>query len=460
MMKDTLYQIAHANNNLLYIDLATRKSYGIEDLPQLVLKHHKKSVVFAYLDNSIKSIGIFWAVMKSQHTLALLPPNMSIDLKEQLEKIYNPNFIFDFTREEIPYYDLEKENNIRFFKRTYPYDYEINSKIKLLLSTSGSTGSPKFVKLSERNMISNAFSIASYLPITSTDITPLNLPIHYSYGLSVLTSNSINGGIIICGNEDVLQKTFWENLQIYGYTSLAGVPFIYEMLDRIGFTKNKYSSIKYLTQAGGKLKDGLAKKYAKYCNESGISFFVMYGQTEATARMSYLEPEYVLDKTGSIGKAIPGGKFSIDSNSGELLYQGENVFGGYVDQPKDLTYFVQPEKLCTGDLAVVDSEGFYYITGRLKRFVKLFGIRINLDEVETLVDKVMGQTVKCIGINDKLLVVLFDNINMPIDSVIKFISEELKLHLSVIRKQWVAEFPLTHNGKVNYKALTEEYGAI
>jgi acyl-CoA synthetase (AMP-forming)/AMP-acid ligase II len=229
------------------------------------------------------------------------------------------------------------------------------------------------------------------------------------------------------------------------------------MLNKIGFTKKKYPSLKYLTQAGGKLQDHLLKNYADYSRDNNIDFYVMYGQTEATARMSYLEPSKLFEKLGSIGKPIPGGKFIIDEETSELCYEGENVFGGYVNSPTDLINYEQPRVLKTGDLVKQDDDGFYFVIGRLKRFVKLFGSRINLDEVETLIAKHTKYVVKCIGISDKFLVVFYDDSKVSTQIISHFITDQLKLHVSVIKNIFVEDFPLTDNGKVNYKELLSLY---
>jgi long-subunit acyl-CoA synthetase (AMP-forming) len=418
---------------------------------------NKKALFFVYIDNSINSIEIFWSLMQSSHCFAMLPINLSEGLKINLEKCYNPKWIYDPLRTSINGYKQFENRGVSFFELIKENNQLIHEDIKILLSTSGTTGSPKFVKLSENNLISNAQSITKYLPINETGITPLNLPIFYSYGLSILTSNSINGGRIVCTNEDVMQKSFWDSFNKFGYTSMAGVPFMYEMLYRIGFTKKQYPSLKYLTQAGGKLQDSLLVNYANYSRENNVDFYVMYGQTEATARISYLEPNKLFDKLGSIGKPIPGGGFSIDEESGELFYQGENIFGGYVNSPEGLETFEQPKILATGDLAFKDEDGFYFIKGRLKRFVKLFGYRINLDEVETLIANHTKYIVKCIGVDDKYLVVFHDDTNLPIKIINQFITDQLKLHASVIKNIYLDKYPLTDNGKINYKELLKIY---
>lgn len=453
-----LYDNALLNSSLEFIDAENGKMFLLSELSNLNFNHDSNALVFAYLDNSIESICVFWSLMRSNHCIALLSPSISNHFKEELEFLYKPIFIFDKTREELTEYNKIVEKEIFYFKAKTIFEKKIDGQIKILLSTSGSTGSPKFVKLSEENLISNAQSICNYLPIQESDVTPLNLPIYYSYGLSILTSNSLKGGRIICSNDDLMKKEFWENFHKYGYTSFGGVPFVYEMLDRIGFTKKDYSSLRYFTQAGGKLQDILVKKYAEYAQKNDQKFYVMYGQTEATARMSYLPPEEILNKIGSIGKPIYNGSFEIDPNSSELYYKGPNIYGGYVESPNDLTFFFQPSKLMTGDVARVDSDGFYFITGRIKRFAKIFGNRINLDEIESILYKNFKQDFKCVCYNDKELLIFTDVIDNDLLVAKDYISKELKLHVSVIKTKFIENIPLTVNGKVDYKELINIYG--
>ena len=443
------------NNSLCFIDDEDNgKEISAINFEFINFPNEKKNVVFLYLDNSFLSIKILFSFFKTDHVITLLSPDLNENFKLELESIYKPLYIYDKNRLNILNYSHDK---IIFFRRNNELLIDIHPSIKILLSTSGTTGSPKFVKLSEKNLLSNAISIASYLPITITDITPLNLPIYYSYGLSVLTSNAIIGGRIVCSNTDILNKDFWNKFQSYGYTSISGVPFVYEMLDRIGFTKKKYPSLKYLTQAGGKLQDSLVKKYCDYSLINNISFYVMYGQTEATARIAFLPPSQLINKIGSIGIPIPNGQLRIDEFNNELCYSGPNVFGGYVNSLKDLVQYEQIDELRSGDLAVVDSDGFYYITGRLKRFVKIFGSRINLDELESIITNKSEKSIKCTGYKDLYILLFTNEDNVDFKELINFISLKLKLHFSVFKSIQLEDYPLTSNGKLDYKKVIRIY---
>ena len=211
-----LISLITANKNLQYIDPGTGEVLRFDQLifsPEHITAGEKK-LAFLYLDNSVHSITAFWNFYNSNHAIALLSHNLRPEFKQSLESIYRPYFIVDQKRSEIENYDSQKINSSVEIFRCIEYDEQkINPEVKLLLSTSGTTGSPKFAKISEKNLVSNATSILGYLPICASDVTPLNLPIHYSYGLSVLITNSLAGGKIICTTKDVLQKEFWNDFE-------------------------------------------------------------------------------------------------------------------------------------------------------------------------------------------------------------------------------------------------------
>ena len=457
-MEKTLFEHILKNKNLSFLDVDNNKSFSLSDANTLQFpkKLLAKSLIFLYLDNSLSSVKTLLAGYKSKHTLALLSNNLNVAYKENLENIYKPSIIFDSNRTMIEgYEDIENSTGI-FFYSNKTDKIVINKNVKLLLSTSGSTGTPKFVKLSEDNIISNAMSIIDYLPIDESDTVPLNLPIYYSYGLSIFNTNSIRAGKIICTNKDVMSKDFWSDFTKYQYSTIAGVPYLYEILNRIGFTKKKLPSLRYLTQAGGKLGENLIKIFSDFSSDNNIKLYVMYGQTEATARMSYLPPDKLSTKLGSVGIPIKNGKFLIDEDSNELIYTGPNVFGGYADSKKDLESFSKNNFLRTGDIGFKDNDGFVYITGRIKRMIKITGIRINLDEVEKFLNfNFEEDNFLCTGEEDKKILVYYLNKNLDKDKVVKYLKEKIGLHHSNIILKQIDEVPLTINGKINYAQLTK-----
>ncbi len=331
----------------------------------------------------------------------------------------------------------------------------------LLLSTSGSTGSKKFVRISYENLEANTKSIINYLSIKSTDITITNLPLHYSFGLSVLNTHLYSGAKVIFTNHSVIQKEFWDLVKEHRVTNLFGVPYTFEILDKIRFFRMDLPNIRLIAQAGGKLNILLQDKYVDFCSQKGIEYYTMYGQTEATARMSYVPPIMSLVKKGSIGIPIPDGRFELRDASnqivndaetvGELVYCGPNVSLGYASTRRDL---YNPDEnsgvLYTGDLAKFDNEGYYYIVGRKNRFLKLYGNRISLEDLE---DKLfnLGIEAVCGGVDDNLTTYITDF--SKIEFVKKWLSKITLIHSSAFEVKFIQKIPRNISGKILYTEL-------
>ena len=342
---------------------------------------------------------------------------------------------------------------------------KVNDQLQMLLTTSGSTGSSKFVRLSRDNLIANAASIIEYLQICAEDVAPMILPYSYSFGLSIINTHLLAGASIIVSKLTPLSKDFWELVQQKRITSLSGVPYTFEMLKRIKFERFELNSIRYLSQAGGKMtKEGL-DYLRKVSMEKGWRCFVMYGQTEATARMSYLPAECFDLKLGCIGRPVPGGNFSIIDVAGnnikssfiqgELVYTGANVAMGYATGKEDLTRGDDWNgTLQTGDIGYRDEQGFYYITGRLKRFIKIFGNRVSLDEVEVLLQTAFSDCeFICLGYDDCLKISYKGEVSR--DELVAYVSRQLGIHRSAIKCNEITEIPRLSNGKVNYGSFIQ-----
>jgi long-chain acyl-CoA synthetase len=338
----------------------------------------------------------------------------------------------------------------------------------LLLTTSGSTGSPKFVRISYNNLISNAKSILDYLEITSAEIPITTLQPTYSYGLSVIHSHMLAGATIAVTNKGFFDRDFWNFLKTVEATSFGGVPYHYEMLKKLRFTKMKLSSLKTLTQAGGRMDYSLTKEFATHCQINNMRFFTMYGQTEATARMSYLPSDKSICKAGSIGKPIPGGRFWLETDHGsvidqedtigELIYHGPNVSMGYAYDYNDLALGDNLNGvLRTGDLAKRDLDGYYYITGRRTRFIKLFGNRVNLQDIESYLTEA-GYAAFCAGEDDCLEVYLEDK-NQTYASCIKnLVLKYLQVAPLGVKIYSIGAIPRNSTGKVCYSDLKPIFG--
>jgi acyl-coenzyme A synthetase/AMP-(fatty) acid ligase len=234
----------------------------------------------------------------------------------------------------------------------------------------------------------------------------------YCYGLSVINSYLLRGASVVLTTRSVADPAFWDLFREVGATSLAGVPYTFDLLDRLGFEWMRLPSLRYVTQAGGRLAPDRVRRYAELGRRDGWEFFVMYGQTEATARMAYLPPRLVTSHPRAIGLAIPDGSFRLapvpghpEPDTGELVYDGPNVMLGYAETAADLSLGRTTTELHTGDLARRTAAGLYEIVGRRSGFVKVFGLRIDLQQVETALER-RGLVAACAGEDGELVVVL------------------------------------------------------
>jgi acyl-coenzyme A synthetase/AMP-(fatty) acid ligase len=264
-------------------------------------------------------------------------------------------------------------------------------------------------------------------------------------------------------DKPVVQKEFWTFAKTQGATSIAGVPYTYEILKRLHFFRMNLPKLKTMTQAGGKLHANLAKEYIEEARNTDKHFIVMYGQTEATARMSYLPPERASEKYASIGVPIPGGKFILTDDNGyeitevnsdgELVYFGPNVSMGYAECREDLAKGDENNGiLYTGDIARRDSDGFYYITGRMKRFVKIFGNRVNLDTLEQLL-KAVTFSCACIGTDEKITVFVTEKGKE--EEIKAFLIRKTGLYVRAFDVRIINDIPKNSSGKIQYAQLTQ-----
>jgi acyl-coenzyme A synthetase/AMP-(fatty) acid ligase len=427
-------------------------------------KMPERSLYFCLCKNSCGSVVGYAAGIKNKSVPVLLDCNIHKELLLRLIDTYKPNYLFAPNDYILDYYGCKKVADIldySLFKFDGHRQILMHPDLALLLTTSGSTGSPKFVRQSYKNILSNAQAIQKYLHITSEDMPITTLPMNYTYGLSIINSHLISGATILLTDRTIMQKEFWQFFKERRATTFGGVPYTYEMLKKLRFFTMDLPHLKYLTQAGGKLCYELTKEYADYCAKKNIDFIVMYGQAEATPRMSYLPAEFALSKCGSIGKAIPGGRFElidIDNSiieepdkEGELVYYGDNVAMGYAECREDLKEGDKWQgRLLTGDIARRDKDGYYYITGRKKRFIKLFGNRVNLDECEQVVKRVVADCA-CGGVDDKLIIYITDA--AMADKVKEYLVQNTAISGFGIAVKVIAAIPKNEAGKTIYAKL-------
>lgn len=316
---------------------------------------------------------------------------------------------------------------------------ELHPDLRVLLSTSGSTGSPKLVRLTARNVLSNADAIVTYLGLDPSERAIASLPISYSYGMSVLHSHLRAGASVVFTPHSIIRSEFWDEMRRHEVTSFAGVPYAYAMLERIGMRDMDLPALRSMTQAGGRLEPEVALRYGAHTR-----FFVMYGQTEAAPRIAYVPPERLAEKAGSIGVPVPGGALRADDD--ELVYSGPNVMMGYAESRADLARGDDlGGVLPTGDLGHADDDGFFYVTGRVKRIAKVYGQRVNLDEVEAAVDGPAG----AVAGEDRI------DVFAERGADARALAARFRLPPRAIRVHETERLPLRSSGKIDYGALAD-----
>ncbi len=400
--------------------------------------------------NTIESIVTYLAALRGGHTVLLAPD----DKLDGLIEAYSPDVVV--RSGELPRVVGDRSA------------HELHPDLALLLSTSGSTGSPKLVRLSHDNVQANAESIADYLAIRDTDRAVTTLPMHYCYGLSVVHSHLLRGAALVLTDASVTDPEFWELVRTHRVTTFAGVPYTFDLLDRVGFDEMDLPDLRYITQAGGRLAPERVRRYAELGRRRGWDLFVMYGQTEATARMAYLPPDLAATHPHTIGRGVPGGSFRIEpladapladvpEGTGELVYSGRNVMLGYAETPDDLALGdALGGELRTGDLARITDEGLFEVVGRRSRFAKVFGLRIDLQRVDSALAE-RGSTACCTGGTDELVVVAESECDVP--EVREQTARASGLPISAVRVCVVDEIPRTSTGKPDLQAVAAIAGS-
>ena len=460
--KDNIALSDEYGKELTYSDL--------DDLCDEICSHtEKRRLVFSFCENRVGSVIGYIAFLNHDVVPVMISAQIDEEFKNNLIKKYCPEYIWCPAHMKDDFIGMESVYecfNYALIKTSYDKHYTLYDELALMLTTSGSTGSPKFVRQSYTNIMANAKSIAQYLELDETERPITTLPMNYTYGLSIINSHIIVGARLLITDKGIAQKEFWNFFKKAGATSFGGVPYTYEMLDRMRFMRMELPSLRTMTQAGGKLAPELHAKFAQYAQDTGKKFFIMYGQCEATARMAYLPADKALIKKGSMGIAIPGGRFrlvDVDGSTitkpdvmGELVYEGPNVTLGYAEQGEDLIKGDERGGILeTGDLAKFDDEGYFYIVGRKKRFLKIFGNRVNLDEVDMLIKDEFSIDVTSAGIDDHMYIFITDDSYS--DRVKSFVVNATKLNHTAFQIVVIPEIPQNESGKILYKELEEYY---
>lgn len=441
-----------SKNNFVSYKFLEQESFHIRN------KLKENSLVIFFANNDIGSIILYYALLKHNVTILLLDDTLNLKEVHKYIKDYKPSYILFPKKNNYEVNNFQiifESNNFYLSKNKARLSYKLNNNIKFLLTTSGSTRDPKCAKITFDSIKKNTESIIEYLEINANDRTATTMPFNYSYGLSVINSHFMAGASIIPTNYSIIEKNFWNLVKQNGITNLNGVPYFYEILNRIGLEKLKeLKKLRFLTQAGGSLDQDVFTSLKNYCHKNKKSFYLMYGQTEASPRISYIKVNKNLQKP-SLGKALPGGKLYLVNNNenikkinteGELIYEGPNIFSGYAQNCSDLKNLENIKLLHTGDLGIFDEKGNFYITGRKKRSIKLFGYRINLDHIEDIL-RSKKSNVATIFCKKKIYVFSEKKINN---------FKKINLPKNIIINRVLTKLPQLKNKKIDYKILEKK----
>lgn len=421
------------------------------------------------MNNDLGAVIYYLSCIKIGVVPIILDKNVGKEVLEYYVAKYEPEYILGLSKEkEVQAYIktagyIKKTDIFRYslFEKKWDKSKRIHRNLAMLLPTSGTTSDSKLVRISKTNLYNNTMNICKALKIKDSDVAITSLPLSYTYGLSILNTHLFMHATVLLTDKSVLQKSFWDFTEKYKATSFAGVPYTYELLEKKGYLM-KDSSIQLYTQAGGKLSAHLQEKFTRHCSESKKKFIVMYGQTEATARMSYLPMEFGLQKIGSAGITIPEGRIAIQKNQetddeGEIIYYGENVSMGYCNCLEDLALGnINNNVLHTGDMGYLDNDGFLYITGRKSDFVKMYGRRFGLTSISQMIQEVCGLHAYCTFEQNQIVIMYERDAKESIEEVKKWLPKRLHLSSGDFIYNMVNQFERTPNGKIRVRGCTDE----
>lgn len=449
--------IDDAGGQLTYGDLVDLRGELSTVLP-------KRELVFCLCENKVGALAGFLSLYDCKDVCLLLSAHIDKALLKVLDETYGPSYYW------MPETMVEESG----YERVYDYKGFVLCKtgkkapamhpeLSMLMTTSGTTGSPKLVRHKYGNIESNARNVAKVFGWTPEERGIIDLPMQYTMGLNVINSHLYAGATVLLIEANLMSPKYWSFIKEQKGSNFTGVPFSYEILNRLRFWKMDLPHLTTLAEGGGKLSDTLFKTIADYAVEKGKRFFATFGTTETSARLAYLPPSVAATHIGSIGHAIPEGKLIlVDENGneineadveGELRYEGPNVTMGYGTCVEDLA---KGDEFCgmyeTGDLAKKDADGFFYIVGRKKRFLKLFGLRVSLDQSEKIIsENFNGIECACTGDDNQMLIYITQE-DLK-EEVKKLISEKTGLMAKSFDVRVINEIPRFESGKINYKAL-------
>ncbi|MGB7268890.1 MAG: AMP-binding protein [Albidovulum sp.] len=440
--------------DVTYGNLASAVRDWRERLDQLAAGQGGRLLVSVEITPRVPVIAAYLGALSGGHPVILVAPGAS-QPDTDIARRYKPNVVLGMSGDKC------------VLTPTDAGPADMHPDLRLLLSTSGTTGDPRLVRLSAEAVDANAGSIAQYLDLQPQDVGITALPLFYSFGMSVLHSHLAAGARLVLTDLSAGEPAFAALYRAQAVTNLQLVPHQIDLLQAKGFDFASSAGLRLVAQAGGRAAPDKVRELAALGAKTGWGFCVMYGQTEAAPRMSYLPPADAAANPDCIGRAIPGGRLFISGPngqeitqpgiSGELIYDGPNVMLGYADTRADLALGREVHHLRTGDIAERNQAGYFRIIGREKRIAKLFGLRISLDQVEARLTDA-GFSGYAASVDDSLVVMTTDSTKAG--QIISCLADGFSLPRSAIMVGGMADVPILRSGKTDVAEITARANSI
>lgn len=455
-------------DKLAVIDNAGHRiTYGqLRDISlEIGRKTESRSIVFCLCRNEAGALAGYIGFIENKAVPLTLSSRIDSELLEELSSEYQPRYYWvpEELAPHIPGTRVFSALNYVLLKTDYEI-YPIHDKLQMLMTTSGSTGSPKLVRYKVGNLEANARNVALAFGWTERERAICDLGMQYTMGLNVINTHLYVGATVLLTAYNLMSSEFWDYIKRERGTNFTGVPFSYDIFSRLHFERMELPYLHTLAEGGGKLTDKRYIELSEYAQKNGKRFIPTFGTTETSARLSMLPAELSSKKVGSIGRAIPGGEIFLINDEGkviddsvaegEMCYRGPNVTMGYAVCREDLLKDDEWDgEFHTGDLARRDEDGCYYITGRKSRFLKLLSYRVGLDESERLISEHFNIECVCTGTDHQMDIYITDS--SAKNDVLTYISEKTGLYRGIFRVVVIDRIPRNDSGKVLYRELEQ-----
>ncbi|WP_415890285.1 AMP-binding protein [Neptuniibacter sp. SY11_33] len=419
----------------------------------------ERGIALIACKKNLETIALYCGALRANVVPLLIDADMVEASVIELAELYEVEYILTDQDLALEGYNcVDSFRSMKMFKRNLVVSESLFDDLCLLLPTSGSTGDPKCVRMSALNITSATESIVRYMGLSSDRVSISSLPLHYTFGLSVLNCALESRSSFVITDLSWLDRAFWQLAEKEKVTDLSGVPFMFEVLRRVRLTDSLYESLKCVNQAGGRLEPKLTEYFLEQFEKRDVEYLTMYGQTEASPRISYVPANQGKLKVGTIGVPLDIGSLQTDADDGmdegELIYRGPNVCLGYARKRSDLSLGDDNNGvLYTGDVGVIDSDGFATIVGRKKRFAKIFGMSVNLDALESMAK----------GCVEKSAVIARDDLIIVVEAedrakeLREYILSKVNFPPRGLKCLTIEELPFKSSGKLDYQKLMGDF---